>query len=246
MIQGDATVELLPAIDLRGGRVVRLRQGDDEQRTEYAVEPGEVLAGYAAAGVRRVHVVDLDAALGNEPQRSLLERLVKSNPVAIQLGGGLRSRESVEWAFEAGFERVVITSLMVRQPPAFAELARHWPERIVAALDLFKGELRTHGWKEGAGHDLDELCETLQTLPLAAVLVTDIERDGTLDGPNVELAQSMAERTGKPSLVSGGVRRLDDLRRARQAAGVSGVIVGRALYDGAFTVEEALSACRGE
>jgi phosphoribosylformimino-5-aminoimidazole carboxamide ribotide isomerase len=241
-------MELLPAIDLRHGRAVRLRQGDDARATVYGEDPVAVLESYARAGVARVHVVDLDAALGEEPQRELIERLAAagaSRTVAIQLGGGLRGREAVEWALAAGCDRVVLGSLVARDPEAFAALARDLPGRIVPALDVEKGEVRVAGWKEGAARTLADLCAGLRGLPCPAVLVTDVERDGMLAGPNLELARRVARDSGLPALLSGGVSALADLEAARQVPEIGGVIVGRALYDGAFTVTEALAVCGG-
>jgi cyclase len=238
-------MELLPAIDLRHGRAVRLRQGDDARATVYGDDPVAVLESYARAGVARVHVVDLDAAFGEKPQRDLIARMAVVKEVAIQLGGGLRSREAVEWALGAGCDRVVIGSLVARDPEAFSFLTVDFPGRIVPALDIERGEVRVAGWTAGAEKSLEEICDSLWGLPCPAVLVTDVERDGMLSGPNLELARKVASVSGLPALLSGGVRALADLVAARRVPEIGGVIVGRALYEGAFTVEEALAACGG-
>lgn len=241
-------MELLPAIDLRKGRAVRLVQGDDARATVYD-DPLAVLERYHAAGAARVHVVDLDAALGEPPQRRLVERLARlaadSGGLELQLGGGLRDRESLAWAFHAGCGRAVVGSLAVREPELFAALAREHPGRLVPALDAAGGEVRLAGWTEGSGRRIEDACAGLQGLPCPAVLVTDIERDGTLAGPNLELARRAARVSGLPALLSGGVRSLADLEAARQAPEVAGAVVGRALYEGVFTLEEALAVCAG-
>jgi phosphoribosylformimino-5-aminoimidazole carboxamide ribotide isomerase len=240
-------VELLPAIDLRGGGVVRLRRGLDTERTEYALDPLETLLGYGRLGVERVHVVDLDAAFGEPPQRELIERLAThAEAPRIELGGGLRDREAVEWAFSVGVERAVVTSLIVRDLAVFADLAEKWPQRMVAALDVQDESVRYAGWTESAPRSLDAICADLSSLPLAAVLVTDIDRDGTLEGPNIELAVAVAAKVGVGGLLSGGVRSLDDLSRACAESSLSGAIVGKALYDGAIDAAEALALCRRE
>lgn len=236
-------MELLPALDLRHGRAVRLRQGDDARATVYGGDPLAVLESYARAGVARVHVVDLDAAFGEAPQRHLIARMVEARTVAVQLGGGLRSREAVEWALGAGCDRVVVGSLVAQDSAAFADLARELPGRLVPALDIEKEEVRVAGWTAGAGKSLKEICDGLRGLPCPAVLVTDVERDGMLSGPNLELARDVARDSGLPALLSGGVRALADLEAARRVPEIAGVIVGRALYEGAFTVEEALTVC---
>ncbi|HYO13278.1 MAG TPA: 1-(5-phosphoribosyl)-5-[(5-phosphoribosylamino)methylideneamino] imidazole-4-carboxamide isomerase [Thermoanaerobaculia bacterium] len=237
-------MELLPAIDLRHGRAVRLRQGDDAQATVYGDDPVALLEGYARAGVARVHVVDLDAALGQAPQRDLIERMAALGSVRIQVGGGLRDRAAIDWALGAGCDRVVIGSLVARDTAAFHALALHLPGRLVPALDVAQGEVRISGWKEGASLKLGELCSRLMDLPCPAVLVTDVERDGMMTGPNLELALRVARATGIPALLSGGVRTLGDLEEASRMPEIAGAIVGRALYEGAFSVEEALAVCR--
>jgi phosphoribosylformimino-5-aminoimidazole carboxamide ribotide isomerase len=243
-------MELLPAIDLRRGGAVRLRQGDDARATRYGDDPGELLTRYARAGVARVHLVDLDAALGEAPQRALIAALIAAlaalpGAPALQLGGGLRDRESVLWALGAGCERAVLGSLAARQPDLFASLAHEFPGRLVPALDVEAGEARVAGWREGAGRSLGELCAGLSGLPCPAVLVTDVERDGMMAGPNFDLARRVARMSGLPALLSGGIRSLEDLEAARAWPEISGAIVGRALYEGAFTIAEALAACAG-
>jgi phosphoribosylformimino-5-aminoimidazole carboxamide ribotide isomerase len=235
-------VELIPAIDLRYGRAVRLRQGDDERATIYDDDPVAVLEAYARAGVGRVHVVDLDAALGEAPQRALIERMAAVG-ACLQLGGGLRDREAIDWALGAGCDRAVIGSLVARDVEAFRALAEERPGRLVPALDVAHGEVRIAGWKEGAGHQLGELCGRLMGAPCPAILVTDVERDGMMTGPNLDLALRVARTSGLPALLSGGVHSLADLEAARQIPEIAGAIVGCALYEGAFTVAEALAVC---
>jgi phosphoribosylformimino-5-aminoimidazole carboxamide ribotide isomerase len=241
-------MDLLPAIDLRHGRVVRLRQGDDSRTTEYAGDPLAVAAGFAAAGVRRIHVVDLDAALGEPPQRALVERLAAALAaglahVGLQLGGGLRDRAAVEWALAAGCERVVLGSLPARDPAAFGELARAFPGRTLPALEVAGGELRVAGWTQAAGSSLDEICGRLRGLPCPAVLVTDVERDGMLCGPNLDLTRRIAAATGLPALLSGGVRSLADLAAAAALPEIAGAVFGRALYEGRIDLAAALALC---
>ncbi|HEV7517926.1 MAG TPA: 1-(5-phosphoribosyl)-5-[(5-phosphoribosylamino)methylideneamino] imidazole-4-carboxamide isomerase [Thermoanaerobaculia bacterium] len=239
-------MDLLPAIDLRRGGAVRLRQGDDARATRYGDDPRALLARYARVGVQRVHLVDLDAALGEAPQRPLIAELAAlPNRPALQLGGGLRDRESVEWALAAGCERAVLGSLVARQPALFAALASELPGHLVPALDVESGEVRVAGWREGAGRSLAALCADLAGLPCPAVLVTDVLRDGMMAGPNVDLARQVARASGLPALLSGGIRSLADLEAARAWPEIGGAIVGRALYEGAFTTEEALAACSG-
>ncbi len=235
-------MELIPAIDLRHGRAVRLRQGDDARATVYGDDPVALLEAYARAGVARVHVVDLDAALGEAPQRELIGRMAGTG-AKIQLGGGLRKPDAIDWALAAGCDRVVIGTLVARDFEAFRALAIERPGRLVPALDVAGGEVRVAGWREGAPRPLGELCARLMGAPCPAVLVTDVERDGMMSGPNLELALRVAHTSGLSALLSGGVHALADLEAASRHPQIAGAIVGRALYEGAFTLEEALAVC---
>lgn len=242
-------MQLLPAIDLRGGQVVRLMRGDDRRRTVYDADPGNALRRYREAGVTRIHVVDLDAAFGGPPQRGVVQELARqaedgpNGRGGIQLGGGLRDREAVEWAFAAGCERAVVTSLIVREFDVFADLCSRYPERMVAALDIDGGEVRLAGWTESADRSPAALCAQLADLPVAAVLVTDISRDGMMQGPNIELACRIGTMAGAPAILSGGVRSAADLEAAARRPGIEAAIVGRALYDGSLGLDEAIEAC---
>lgn len=241
-------MRLIPAIDLRHGNVVRLQQGDDARRTVYDADPAVTLRRFAAAGVDLVHVVDLDAAFGEPPQRSLIEKLAGVGP-GIELGGGLRDAEAVEWALDpelGGCARIVIGSMVARDFAAFRRIAEDFPGRVVPAVEVAGGELKIAGWRESAALPLEELCTNLRGVPSPAVLVTDVERDGTLQGPNLDLARRVAGLAGIPALLSGGVHALDDLRAAARVPEIAGAIVGKAIYDGVFSVEEALAACAEE
>jgi phosphoribosylformimino-5-aminoimidazole carboxamide ribotide isomerase len=235
-------MDLLPAIDLRGGRAVRLLQGDDTRATVYGDDPLAVLDSYVQAGARIVHVVDLDATFGEAPQRGLIARMT-GRGADVQLGGGLRDRDAVRWALDAGCSRVVVGSMVARDVEAFRALTLEHPGALVPALDVEAGQVRIAGWTEGSSWSLPELCVRLRGLPCPAVLVTDVERDGMLSGPNFDLARRVAMASGIPALLSGGVRSLADLETARAMPGIAGAIVGRAIYEGIFTVEEALAAC---
>ena len=242
-------MQLLPAIDLRGGQVVRLERGDDGRRTVYDADPARALRRYLKAGVSRIHVVDLDAAFGDVPQRGVVRELARQAAEAeagrarIQLGGGLRDREAVEWAFGAGCEQAVVTSLIVRDFDVFAGLCRDYPGRMVAALDIEGGEVRLAGWTESADRSPAALCVQLADLPIAAVLVTDISRDGMMKGPNIDLACRIGDLAGAPAILSGGVRSAADLEAAARRPEIEAAIVGRALYDGSLGLDEAIEAC---
>lgn len=237
-------MQLIPAIDLRHGEVVRLVRGDDGRRKSYGLDPRQVLRDYAAAGAELVHVVDLDAAFGEVPQSRLIGELAGEG-VAIELGGGLHGSTAVEQALAAGCRRVVLGSMVARDFEAFSEIVAAFPQQVVPALEVAAGKLRISGWMEEATLSLETVAERLVGLPCPAVLVTDVERDGTLAGPNLELARRVAGLTGLPALLSGGVRSLDDLRAASRVPEIAAAIVGKALYEGVFSVTEGLAACAG-
>lgn len=241
--------EVFPAIDLRSGRVVRLRQGDDARRTVYGDDPRATLKRFAEAGTRWVHVVDLDAALGHGDQRPLIESVVAAAEelgVSVQLGGGLRDREACQWAFDAGCRRVVVSSILAQDFELFLELVEEHPQAMVPALDFRLGRLGIAGWTETSDLGFDDLVQRLKGLPCPAALVTDIIRDGQMMGPNQVLAAAVAQGTGIPALLSGGVRSLEDLRLACRVPGLGGAVVGRALYEGAFGLGQALALCSEE
>jgi phosphoribosylformimino-5-aminoimidazole carboxamide ribotide isomerase len=234
---------VIPAIDLLDGRVVRLRGGRREDPTVYDADPVAVARRWAAAGARELHVVDLDAAFGGRRQVGLIARLVAIAGAAVQVGGGVRDAESAEGLLEAGAARVIVGTLAIKQPDvAWALCARH-PGRVVVAVDARDGRVAVAGWTEETSVDAAWLARESARNGAARILYTDIARDGAKQGPNVEATARMQEALGAtPVIASGGIGGLDDLR-ALAAAGVGHCVVGKALYDGAFTLEEALAAC---
>ena len=237
-----------PAIDLRHGACVRLMHGRFDQVTQYDDQPAGRLAAFAAAGAVWVHIVDLDGAeAGQARQHRLIGELARAVDVRIQSGGGVRSRADVEALLDAGVSRVVVGSLAVTEPETVTEwLAAYGPERITLAIDV-KADGDSYvpalkGWTEAAGVDLWAALARYSPGAVRHLLVTDVGRDGALTGPNLELLAQIVER--RPDLqvqASGGVASLDDLAAARRL-GCAGAIVGRALYEGRFTVEQALAA----
>ena len=237
---------VIPAIDLRQGKVVRLFKGDYERQTDYEVAPAALAASYADTGAEWLHVVDLDGAReGNLANLKTLRELVAAG-MKVQAGGGVRSGADVERLFEAGVQRVVLGSLSVREPDTVCEwLATFGPERLTIALDTHFRDgawrLPSAGWLEAEKATLDELAPFYADAGAKHVLSTDIDRDGTLSGPNLSLYRHLNQRVPKLVLqASGGVRELDDIRAAREA-GASGIVLGRALLEGRFTLAEALT-----
>ena len=234
-----------PAIDLRGGRCVRLLQGAFERETVYGDDPVAVARGFEAAGARWLHVVDLDGARAGHPvQHELVARICAAVHIPVQLGGGLRDRAAIEAAFATGASRVVVGTTAAHDPDRCGELCAAHPGRVVVGLDVRAGQVRVAGWTEAATPDPLALARRVATLGAAAIVYTDIARDGTERGPDLEWTSAIARAAGVPVIASGGIGSLDDVCAvaARAADGVAGMIIGRALYTGAIRLDDALEA----
>jgi phosphoribosylformimino-5-aminoimidazole carboxamide ribotide isomerase len=237
---------VIPAIDLRAGRVVRLKQGDYEQQTTYDVDPRSLARDYAQGGAQWLHLVDLDGARGGSLENLAVIEAIASDGMHIQAGGGVRSEADVQRLFDAGVSRVVLGSLAIRDPVMVEGwLAARGVHRFTLALDtLYRDSawrLPSAGWTETESSTLDELAPWYAQRGAKHLLCTDIDRDGMLAGFNLDLYRYLAATVPTMAVqASGGVRSLDDIRAARDA-GAKGVILGRALLEGRFTVKEALA-----
>ena len=249
------TFIIYPAIDLRRGQVVRLRQGDPAAQTTFADDPAAVVRRWAEQGAEWLHVVNLDGAFtGRDLGLSLnldldinLRRLVEiraATSLPIQFGGGLRTLDDVALALELGATRVVLGTVAVRQPQTVADaVARFGAERIVIGIDARDGMVATHGWQETSALDTLTVAQRMKALGVQRVVYTDIARDGTLTGVNLAATVALARASGLAVIASGGVASLDDIRAlfGHQADGVEGVIAGQALYTGAVYLREAIA-----
>jgi phosphoribosylformimino-5-aminoimidazole carboxamide ribotide isomerase len=237
-----AAVIVIPAIDLLGGKAVRLVEGRREQATVYADRPWEVAARFAADGATRIHVVDLDGAFAGKRENVDAVERIASAGVPVQLGGGVRDLATCEALFAAGIERVVLGTAMVKSAAMVRDACTRWPNRIVIAVDAREGRVAVEGWAESTAIDARELALAAARAGCAAVLYTDIARDGTGRGANVAATAALAATLAPVEVIaSGGIASLDDLR-ALAAAGVPACVIGRALYTGAFTLREAIEA----
>ena len=239
-------MELIPAIDILAGEAVRLRQGRYDAVTVYAQDPARLAAEWSGR-VARLHVVDLEGAReGRAVQQELVRSVVDAFGPGVQAGGGVRSIETAEAYLALGVARVVLGTAAIREPELVAELAAAHPGKVVIALDARGGHVATDGWENVSERTAIEVIAEIEQLPLAGVLYTDIERDGTEVGPNVVETSRLARSTGLPVIASGGVGSLEHLRQLARAEGpVAAAIVGRALHEQRFSLEEALAACRG-
>jgi phosphoribosylformimino-5-aminoimidazole carboxamide ribotide isomerase len=240
-----ATFQLLPAIDLRGGRVVRLVEGDFDRETVFGDDPGGVAAGFVEAGASWIHVVDLDAArTGERSQGASLRAVIGAagGRARIQVGGGIRDADAAAALLAAGADRVVVGTAALRDPAFAGRLVRdHGAERIVAAIDVREGMALGDGWTSGAaGLDATQAVNLLADQGVRTFAVTAIDRDGRLEGPDTDLLAAMVSLDRGAVIASGGISSLADLEQVR-GLGCTGAIVGRALYDGRIKLAEALA-----
>jgi len=235
---------LLPAIDIRDGRCVRLVQGDYARETVYDEEPVSVAKRYEAEGAEWLHVVDLDAALDGIPRnRAVIEEVILSVGIPVQCSGGIRSADAIAWASDAGAARVVLGTQALLDPKFVEEAVGGAGEMIAVGLDVRGKRLQARGWTEDAG-DLHDVVARLDRAGVARYVVTDVAKDGMLQGPNLELLKTVMASTTAKIVASGGVSTLGDLRDLA-GLGVEACIIGKALYAGQFTLPEALDVSRG-
>lgn len=239
-------MNIYPAIDLRNGKVVRLKYGDPNQQTTYSDDPLETARRWAAAGAQWLHVVSLDGAFGDDAggaavNRSLLQSLAAVGP-KIQFGGGLRSLADMHTALSHGAARVVIGTLAIERPEALREaVERFGSDRVVVGLDARQGRVKTRGWRSDGGSDAIAIGRQIQSVGANLVVHTDIGRDGDLAGVNADASAELARETGLLVIASGGVSSIADVLKLKGVAGIEGVIIGRALYTGAIDLRELFS-----
>ncbi len=235
---------VFPAIDLKGGQVVRLAEGDMDRATVYADDPADQAGRFAAAGASHLHVVDLDGAFAGQPVNArAVEAIRAAFPGKVQLGGGIRERATIDRWIDLGVDRIVIGTAALENPDLVKEAARDYPDRIVVAVDARGGMVATRGWADVSDVAVADLARRFEDAGVAALLFTDVGRDGLLKGVNLDATVDLARAVSLPVIASGGVADLGDiLALARRASeGIEGVICGRALYDGRLDLAEALA-----
>ncbi|ACK73304.1 phosphoribosylformimino-5-aminoimidazole carboxamide ribotide isomerase [Gloeothece citriformis PCC 7424] len=238
-------MEVIPAIDLLDGRCVRLYQGDYQQSQVFSENPVEVARQWVEQGANRLHLVDLDGAKAGKPVNlSAIEAIVRAVSIPVQVGGGLRDRSSVAQLLNLGVNRVILGTIAVENPQLVQQLSQEFPGQIVVGIDAREGKVATRGWLETSEVQATELAQNMAHLGVAAIIYTDIHRDGTLKGPNIPALRELATAVNVPVIASGGVSSLTDLLSllALEPSGVTGVIVGRALYTGEVDLSEAIQA----
>ncbi|HSU80043.1 MAG TPA: 1-(5-phosphoribosyl)-5-[(5-phosphoribosylamino)methylideneamino]imidazole-4-carboxamide isomerase [Candidatus Angelobacter sp.] len=236
---------LLPAIDIRDGQCVRLVQGDFNQETVYGSSPYKVAKSFVAQGAKWIHIVDLDGAKEGLPvNHDVISRIAKNLACKIEVGGGIRNEETVATYLEAGVSRVILGSAAVSNPTFVKDMIKRYGDKIAVGIDARDGQVAVSGWLETSEMKATDLGKELADAGVGALIVTDISRDGTLSGPNIEGIRDMAKLTGVPVVASGGVSSLEDLLALKkyEGEGIAGAIVGKALYDGKIDLGEAIKA----
>jgi len=233
---------ILPAIDLIGGRCVRLRQGDYTQETVFDEDPVAVARRFEAAGAAWLHVVDLDGARTGEPKNlATVRAIVGAVRMSVEVGGGIRTTAAAQQLLGLGLARVILGTRAVREPAWLAEVAKESPGRVALGLDAKAGCVAVEGWQQETARTASDVAASAAGLPLAAIIYTDIARDGMMSGPNVEATAALVKATAFPVIASGGVTTVVDVRRLKQA-GAAGAIIGRSLYEGKIALGAALAA----
>jgi len=238
---------LFPAIDLKDGACVRLLRGEMSQATTFNTDPADQARRFVAAGCEWLHVVDLDGAFaGRSVNAEAVRTIIAAAPVPVQLGGGIRDEAAIESWLEAGVARVILGTIALRSPDFVKAACRRWPGRIVVGIDARDGLVAVEGWAKTSQVTALELALKFEDAGVAAIVYTDISRDGAMEGPNVEATVDVASKLTTPVIASGGVSSLDDLEalKVHENAGIVGVICGRALYDGRIDLASAVKLLR--
>ena len=249
MAQPKLAFEMIPAIDLLGGQAVRLSQGRYDEATIYDANPASVAEGFAKAGIRRLHLVDLEGAKAGRPvQGAAVKQILEVvDGLPVQLGGGLRSIEGVDEALGWGLDRVILGTAALRDPELVKQAAAEHPGQIVVGIDAREGRVAVQGWTDASETTAVELAKRFEDVGIAAIVYTDIARDGMLSGPNLPQTARLASEISIPVIVSGGVSKIEDILDSAALAdeGICGVIVGRAIYTGDVDLDAALRALEG-
>jgi phosphoribosylformimino-5-aminoimidazole carboxamide ribotide isomerase len=237
-------MDILPAIDLIEGQCVRLIQGEYNKKITYKDNPVAQAREFYEAGAEWLHVVDLDGAKEGRPVNAgIVAQIAKEVPMKIELGGGVRDEEAISTMLQAGVTRLILGSSAIKQFDWFTEMARKYSGQLVLGLDARGGNLATEGWLDQGSQSLLEFARQAADLPLAAIVYTDISKDGMLSGPNVDRTKQLVEAVGVPIVAAGGVTTVGDIKTLK-AVGVSGAIIGRAIYEGSITLSDALKASK--
>lgn len=239
---------IFPAIDIRGGKCVRLTEGRFDKETVFADNPAEMAVRWESEGAEILHIVDLDGALAGEPVNlDIVKKIVKAVKIPVQLGGGIRTPDNISQVLQSGVSRVILGSVAVRKPELVEQACRQYGGKIVVGIDARDGQVAVDGWGVSGGVSSGDLARKMAAVGVERIIYTDISRDGKLSGVNVEATGELARISGLKVIASGGVSSLADIYDLKAAGdGIEGVIVGKALYVGNISLEAAINAARGE
>jgi len=233
--------EVIPAVDIKGGKCVRLYQGRADQEKVYYENPVEVAKMWEEMGAPRLHVVDLDGAFEGVPKNlPIVKEIVEELSIPVQFGGGVRTMRALEELFKVGVDRIILGTVVVEEPELFGEMVKAFPGKLVVGIDAKDGIATTKGWTEVSGIPAVELAKKSDQLDIWGFVYTDISRDGTLTSPNFKEVERFASSVSHPVIASGGVARVEDLIKLSKIENVAGAIVGKALYEGTVNLKEAL------
>jgi phosphoribosylformimino-5-aminoimidazole carboxamide ribotide isomerase len=237
-------MQIWPAIDLRGGKCVRLQQGDYGRETVFGEDPLVMAKRWIEQGAQHLHLVDLDGAKsGNVENRAAISAIVSEINIPCELGGGIRDESTISELLDIGLERLVIGTRALKNPDWFREMCRRFPNKLALGLDARDGKVATDGWLETSEMAATDLAATFSDEPLASIIYTDIAKDGMMSGPNLQAVTEMKDAIDLPLIASGGVTNIDDVE-ALARIGVAGCIIGRSLYEGQLTVADAIAAVK--
>jgi phosphoribosylformimino-5-aminoimidazole carboxamide ribotide isomerase len=237
-------VEAIPAVDLKGGRCVRLRQGRMDDETVFGQDPAAMARRWQEAGAGRLHVVDLDGAVGGAPANSqAIAAICQALTIPVQLGGGVRDLDGLASALDLGVDRVILGTLAAKDPELALTAAARWPGRVVIGIDAKDGMVAVQGWTEASSLHFLDLAKRFDVAEVAAIVFTDIARDGMHSGPNLDSTRQLCQSVSRPVIAAGGVHDLDDVRRLLALAplGLNGFITGRAIYEGTLDLAQAIA-----
>ena len=235
-------MQIWPAIDIRGGKCVRLAQGDYAQETVYGSDPADMAHRFAMDGASGLHIVDLDGARSGNPENyNAIASIVSEIEIPCQVGGGIRDEKTIAKLIDLGIQRLIIGTKAINDPEWLAQMCRKYPEHLLVGIDARQGMVATEGWEKTSSVSAVELVKNLSSLTLAGIIFTDISRDGMLSGPNFSEVNHVVDIAGIPVIASGGITTTDDVSSLAQM-GASGAVIGKSLYEGRITIPEAVQA----
>ncbi len=242
-------MKIIPAVDIKEGKCVRLKQGIASAKTIFSDKPEEMAKRWYELGAERIHVVDLDGAFSGKPINfDIIEKIVKSVPAEIEVGGGIRDIETIERYINIGVKYVILGTIAIESPDMLIEATQRYPKKIILGIDAKDGQVAVEGWVKGSKLTPTEIAKRFEGYDIASIIYTDIKRDGMKTGPNIEAAKKLASSVNIPIIASGGVATIEDIKKIIDLSsyGIEGVIIGRALYDGDIDLKEAIKIARKE